>query len=172
MNDTDLQRLIDTAWKRRLTEEEQAALRAWCLAHPQRRSEIEADLALAESVRELPDVPVPSNFVAQVWSEIEQSEAAESRASRRRSGPVTVSFWDWRAWMPRLALGSLVVAVTFGGWWRYSQSERRLQVASGLERVSAAAAAPDPGMLREFDAIQVLSEASAPVDVELLAALQ
>ena len=166
MNETELQQMIEAAWRRPLAAEELAAMQAWCSQHPERRAEIELDLQAARCLHGLPDVEVPSHFLSQVWREIDRQESLASRPSM-----VVASSWNWRLWLPRFAVATLVVSGGLAGWQHY-QATQRTQVAAGFQQISQAAAIPDPGMLQEIDTLRLLMETPSSVDVELLAALQ
>lgn len=165
MNDSELEALLDAAWKRPLTADESAALREWGRSHPDLWPGVEAELQVARQLDAMPDVPVPSNFVSRVWAEVERAERSEERqAARRETGGM-----GWRRWIPRFALAAAVAGLSVAGWWRHEASQRS-EIAERLEFV--AADLPDPRMLKEFEAIRALSESNGSVDVELLAALQ
>lgn len=166
MNESELQELIDSAWRRPLTAEETVEIQRWCSLHPDRRAEIELDLQAARCVHGLPDVEVPSHFTSQVWREIDRQENLSSLPKG-----VLGSAWNWRLWIPRFAVAALVVTGGVAGW-QYHQTTQRTQVAAGFQQVFQAASIPDPGMLQEFDSLRLVMETPSSVDVELLAALQ
>lgn len=165
MNELEIQQLLEEGWRRPLTPEEEAGIRGWCRSHPDRREEIEADLALSRSLHGLPDVPVASNFTSQVWLGIEQSERKERLAAAKapRRG---------FAWLPRLAAGVLVLTLSVGLWMARPSPEDQA-TATGLASTIGLSDPPEAGMFSEFEAIRVMSESSSSVvDVDLLAALQ
>ncbi|MBL9167957.1 MAG: hypothetical protein JNN07_09470 [Verrucomicrobiales bacterium] len=166
MNEHELQELMEAAWRRPLTRAERGEIEGWCSQHPDRRAEVELELQAARGVVSLPDVPVPSHFMSQVWREIDRQEAAS-----RRPVAATASLRDWRAWIPRFAVAALVLTVGLSGWQRY-QTRQRTQVAAEVQQVFKAASIPDPEMLQELDTLKLLVETPSSVDVELLAALQ
>ena len=166
MNESELQEIIEVAWRRPLTPEELADIQTWCSRHPERRAEIELDLQAARCLHGLRDVEVPSHFMSQVWRGIDRPESVSKRPKL-----AVVPGWSWRLWLPRFAVATLVVSGGFAGWQRY-QTTQRTQVAAGFQQVAQAASIPDPGMLQEIDTLRLLMETPGSVDVELLAALQ
>ena len=167
MNENEVQDLLDAAWRRRLAAEELALIRRWCEAHPEQQAGIEATLQVSATLHELPDAPVPSNFLSQIWQEVDRAEkAGTAPASSNRGG-----LRGWRVPMARFAVAACVVGLSVTGWWGY-QTAQRGNVAAGLEQLASGGPLPDLGMMRELDAIRVMTEASLIVDVELLAALQ
>ena len=165
MNDSELEALLDAAWKRSLTAAESAALREWGRSHPDRWPGVEAELQVARQLDAMPDVPVPSNFVSRIWQEVESVERSGERNAARGQQVVL----GWRRWIPRFALAAAVAGISVAGWWRHEAAQRS-EIAERLEFV--AADLPDPRMLKEFEAIRTLSESNGSVDVELLTALQ
>jgi hypothetical protein len=165
MNENEVQRLLDIAWRRRLTAQEEAAVREWCRSHGETGAQLAAEFEIAQAIHESRAPAVPSNFLSQVWQEIER----EDRARERTQG--TVPGRAWSRWFPRLAVATLVV-MTAAGLWIGHERKLRTEVAQGLAAISTAADVPDPRMLQEFDAIRVMSEASSPIDLELLTALK
>ncbi|MBI1842881.1 MAG: hypothetical protein HYR88_18735 [Verrucomicrobia bacterium] len=169
MNETELNEILDAAWRRPLTEAEQAALADWARRHPAQRAEMEAVLAVSRGLEGLPAPTASSNFMSRVWREVEAGERIESRpgqASASGAGPRL-----WRLWLPRFATGLVAVAIAGGSWWRY-EAGRRAVIVRGITAAANVDDSPDLAMLREFEAIKILGEAPASVDVELLAALQ
>ena len=71
-NDAFLSLLRESSWRRKLTEAEQAELRAYLAAHPDARADWEMESALNAALTRLPDAPVPSNFTARVLQAVER----------------------------------------------------------------------------------------------------
>jgi hypothetical protein len=165
MTDTELEALLEAAWKRRLTKAERDSLQAWGRQNPARWRELEAEFRLAEEVQGMEDVPVPSNFMAQVWQGVDRAEEEAHRS--RASAPPGVPLW--RRWLPRFALAAVLAGVSVAGWWHH-QADHRTELAREISFLSAEV--PDPRMLGEFEAIRAMSESAGPLDVELLTALQ
>ena len=88
MNDPAQDRLREAGWQRKLSEAEEAELRAWLEAHPNDREDWEAEGALSQLLDRLPEAPpVSSNFTALVLQTIEREAPASSRARSRA--------WSW-----------------------------------------------------------------------------
>ena len=164
-NDPIYNHLCELSWRRKLTDAEQAQLRAWLAAHAEAQTDWEAEAGLNAALSRLPDVPVPSNFTARAVQAAEREAAAELR----RSG------WKWAVWprlrwLPRVALtASAVSAVLVSCLVVQDAQRRRLGVSVAV--VSTVSALPGPDILKDFDAIR----ASNPIvvaDDTLLAVLQ
>ena len=170
MNEHELNEILDAAWRRPLTEAEEATVQDWAVRYPDQRAEIESVLTISRSLQQLPEASVPSNFMSRVWQEIDASEQAESKQG---GFPVRAGGGSrlWHLWLPRFATGLAAVAIAGGGWWRYEAGQRAFLV-HGIEAAADATEPLEPAMLREFEAIQILGQSPASVDVELLAALQ
>ena len=166
MNESEFKEMLDTAWRRRLTESELEAATQWVGRHPKDRPELEQVLAASQGLGGLPDVEVPSNFMARVWDGVERVERVERMEVKAKARA-----FGWRFWLPRFASAGAAVMIVAAGWWRYDAG-RRAEVASGIATAADAAQTLDPAMLREFEALKVMSEVPAAVDEELLAALQ
>ncbi len=165
MNESEFQALLDAAWKRPLTPTEAATLRGWGRIHSERWPEVEAELQVAQQLHELPNTPVPSNFMSQIWQELERTERGDSKPEHLlRKGRSL-----WRQWLPRFALAAALAGVSVAGWWRH-EAIQRSEIAQQLSFVSGDL--PDPSMLKEFEAILAMSDSTGALDVELLGALQ
>jgi anti-sigma factor RsiW len=170
MTHRDLEWLMEAAWRRDLTPEESKQLRQ-LLADNRAAAELLAgDLSLGKTLRQLPPVPVSSNFTSLVLQEL----ARQEKASNRRPGKL---FWaDWRRWLPRLAIGGAVCSVIAMGTWHYHITSERTRLADSVQRVTtmAFAAAPkgalDVQVLENFEVIRRLGNVSA--DEELLAVVK
>ena len=172
MNESEFHNLMETAWRRPLAVDELARVERWCQLHPDRRKEVELDLAASAALHGLPEVEVPSNFMARVWSEVERSEGlAPSDAVRLRA-----KGWNWAALLrlslPRFAAATLILVGSGTLGWQGYRSNQRTQVAAGVTQVMQASSIPDPEMLQVFDTLQVMVETPTAVDLDLLAALQ
>jgi anti-sigma factor RsiW len=167
MNHSDYNQLQDAQWKRKLTVEEEARLTASLAKQPEVQANWEEEKMVAELLRQLPDAPVPSNFTAQVLLAVNRGDNSESSSGR----------WRWWQWFGSLrpahwpAMAGLVVCVSFFSYHEYRSVERN-KLARSVATVSSAAALPSVELLQDFEAIHRLSQASTPVDTELLAALQ
>jgi hypothetical protein len=116
---------------------------------------------LRELLSRLPDAAVPSNFTARVLQAV---ELEGSRPVRKWNFN-----WYWRV-LPRVAVTAAVVlfaGLTFHHHEVYSQ---RTALARNVAFVAAAQPLPSVDALKNFDAIQRMSQPRA--DEELLALLQ
>jgi anti-sigma factor RsiW len=164
MNGPLSQRLRESGWRRRRSPSEEAELRAWLAAHPEREAEWEAEAALTEAMARLPDCPVPSNFTARVI------QAATQEASAKPAPRAARWSWIWRTLVPNAAAAALILGLVLVSRERRVLRERT-ELARNVAALSDVAAIPDPQMLRDFDAIRSLDQAP-PADDELIALLK
>ena len=166
-NDPVFQRLIETRWRRPLSEAEEAELRAWLAAHPEAALEWEAEAALSHSLEQLPDVPVPSNFTARVVEEIERDARRQETAHRGRW-----TIWRGRRWSWGIASASLVAlaGAAVVVQHQHARATERRELAASVALVSEVKSLPGPFVLTNFEAIKLLSR-TAP-DEQLLALLE
>jgi hypothetical protein len=173
MRDPTYLELLETSWRRPLTEAESARLQALLAADPAAAADWRAHEALGRLLRRLPEPALSSNFTAQVL------RAVEAKASQERG-------WAWSAWYrrwagslwPRLAWAAalaLLATATLQGYRRLD----RTWLVRDLAKLPAVTALPSPEVLRDFDAIRQLSLVAPPAkdtaaisDDDLLKALQ
>jgi len=167
MNDSDYRRLTEIGWKRPLTPEEQAQLKAWLARHPEDGPSWEQEARITRMLRDLPEAPLSSNFTAQVM------QALDHGFKTSTSHPVTPAWRGLiRAWLPRAALAGLV-AVLGGTFYWNDHQQRQSQLTQSLSMAGTLATFPAPAALKDFEAINELTAISpALVDFELLAALE
>jgi anti-sigma factor RsiW len=165
MNETEFQQLLAISRRRALTPEEQARAEAWLARHPETRAAWEEERQLDELLRRLPDVPMSSNFTAQVLARVQRETAAGEQAGAARGG--------WLRWLPRprLALTIAVLVLVPLVVWQ-ARVQQRAQLAASVEALSGVAAVPTVEMLADFDAIMRLSRLPANSDAGVLTALQ
>ena len=150
--------LRELVWRRKLTDAERAGLAA--------QSEVQADLEiesrLSEALARLPDAPMPSNFTARVLQAVALESAARPRA--------TSWSWIWRILVPRVAVAAVVI--TFAGLeiHRHELNAHRAALARNVVLVAEAQPLPGVDALKNFNAIQRMSQPRA--DDELLVLLQ
>lgn len=163
MNNAMFEELLALRQKRPLTPDELARVDGWLAMHPADRPRWSEEAALSKALRRLPQPPVPSNFMARVWQDI---EAAERKAMTAEIG--------WRAWLrwPSLAQQFAVAVLLFAAVVLFQGRRARspVQVARSIEQVATFARVPSVEFLKDFEAISRLNQASA--DVELLAAFE
>jgi anti-sigma factor RsiW len=169
MNDAEVRTILEKAWQRAPTPSELAALEAWLAAHPEARSEWQVELALSEALRRMEDVPVSSNFTHRVRQAIDQP------TPRPSPSPFAPRLPSWLRWLPRFAVGMLVVGM---GWigYRHHEASERSEMAGSVQEVSRLASMPVSAKLepvevwQDFDAIRGMNTTGP--DTELLALLQ
>lgn len=165
MKNDPLQRLRETAWRRKLTPAEETELLRLLGADPAAQADWEAEQALTGSISRLPAPVVATNFTKQVMDAV----SAEQRVQAQRSGSLA-GWWRRFGWRPRLAvLGGATALVAV------MMVQHRIQVQQevvlGVRMLSPAAMVPSMELLSDFDAIEKLGQV-APTDEDLLAALK
>lgn len=161
-HDPTYQRLKEIGWRRKLTDAEQAELRAWIAAHPEAAADIEQESVLTDALTKSPDAPVPSNFTARVMAAIEQDEAAQRRATSRPKASC------WRVFIPRFAVATLVV-ITVALGYRHTVAVKRLELTDAAKQIAESHALSDMAVIEDFETIRGLNPDEATVDENLLA---
>jgi len=157
MKDEPLQNpLRELVWRRKLTGAERAELRA----PPETQADWELESRLTEGLARLPDAAMPSNFTARVLQAVEREEM------RPRA---TGWHWTWRVLVPRLAVGVAVIGIA-GLTYQHHEFNQRARLARNVALMAAAQPLPSVEALKNFNAIQRMSQPRA--DEELLALLQ
>lgn len=156
-------RLRELSWRRKLTDAEEAELRAWLEAHPEARADWEAEAGLEAALGRLPDAPLPGNFTARVLQAVEREAAAGLRRSERR-------MWPWLRWLPKAAFAASVLAAGLLSYLMIQNAERKRLVES-VAAVADVSSLPSPEILQDFDAIRGSSPTPAP-DEQLLEVLK
>jgi anti-sigma factor RsiW len=156
-------RLRELSWRRKLTAAEAAELRAWLEAHPEARSDWEAEAGLNTALDRLPDVPVASNFTARVLQAVERDEAAR---------PVRSGWRGFRQlrWLPRVAFAGTLVGAGLLSYLLIQNAERK-KLADSVAAVADVSSLPSLDILQDFDAIRISNPSPAP-DEQLLAVLK
>jgi hypothetical protein len=159
--DPTYQRWCEIAWRRPLTEAEQAELRAYLGAHPELQLEAELDEKLNQILAQTAP-PVSSNFTARVWQEIEREQPS---GNVLRSDATK---WGWRKLLPRLAV---VVVLVVGGLVLYRQQvvTRQNELAQAARQMAQVEDWSVTVWLTDFETIASLSPVAAVADEELLA---
>jgi hypothetical protein len=117
---------------------------------------------LREMLSRLPDAPVASNFTARVLQTV---ELEESRRSRHWSFS-----WNWHALLPRIAVTAAVILFAGLAVRQHEIAARRTAFARNVALIAGAQPLPSVDALKNFDAIQRMSQPRA--DEELLALMQ
>ncbi len=165
INDPIYDHWREVSWRRKLTDAEQAQLRAWLEAHPEAQAEWEAETRLNAALDRLPDVAVPGNFTARVLQAAEREAAAAARRPESRW-----ERWLRRHWFPKVAFATVVLGTALLSY-NYFHAARLRGYANSLAAVSDVSSLPSPEVLRDFDAIRA-SAATALPDEQLLTALK
>jgi len=166
MNDELYTELLQTSWRRKLSAEEEAQLRAWLAAHPEAQTDWEEEALLTQQLERLPKAPLASNFTAQVMQKLDLEVA---RAEREPQG-WNLPQW-WRRIVPRLASGLVLAVLAVTGVVQY-QNYEHTQMVDSVKRLTPVASVMQPEIMQDFDAIQQLRYVPSVSDEELLAALQ
>jgi|SRR5437588_11763100 len=162
-NDPLYHQLLEQSWRRKLTDAEEAELRAWLAAHPEAQPDWDAEAGLSEALGALPNVPVATNFTARVLQSVERRTATDLRPARPR--------WRlWPRWLPRVAFAAILLGAGFVSY-HAAQGARREKLVRSVEVVSQVSSLPSPQILENFDAIRALPP-TPPADVQLLTLLQ
>jgi hypothetical protein len=171
MNGDELNQVRETLLRRELSPAEHERLRRALSAAGAEPGPWDTEVALSSLLSRLPDAPLSSNFTARVL------QAVEGEPVRAWGLP---SFLEWtRAW-PSLRLGASVACLLLAFLiYAHYQSASRVRMATSVARVvrsveaaSALAQLPPVEVLRDFDAIQGLSQSRVVADEELLVALK
>ncbi len=164
MKDNELHsKLRESSWRRKLTETEQAELRAYLAAHPDARADWEMESALNAALARLPDASVPSNFTARVLQAVEREEAQSLHGWNWR--------WNWHSLVPRVAFAAVVI--TFAGltFHQHELYSQRAALARSVAFVTRGQPAPSTEALENFEPIRRMSQPQH-ADDELLALMQ
>lgn len=150
--------LLDRVWRRKLTDAERLELRAL----PEAAAELEMESRLSELLAKTPDLPVPSNFTSRVMQAVEAEEA--------RNMPHRSFRWNWHAFLPRVAVTAAVVLFAGLTMHHYELASRRHLLARNVAMAAGSQPLPSVEALKNFDAIQRMSQPRA--DQELLALMK
>jgi anti-sigma-K factor RskA len=148
-------KLRESLWRRKLTDAERKTLGA----QPELSADMEFESRLSGLLAQIPDSPVPSNFTAHVMQAV---ELEESRRSRRWNFS-----WNWRAFLPRAAVAALAMGLAGFAVHQQEIQSHRVMLAKNVALVAGAQPLPSVEALKNFDAIQRMSQPRA--DDELLA---
>jgi len=124
---------------------------------------MELESRLSEALARLPDASMPSNFTARVLEAVGREEA---RPTRTHSG-----IWPWRVLVPRAAVVVVVVGLAGLAYQRH-EFNKRAELARDVALLAQAQPMPSVEALKNFDAIQRMSQTTPRADDELLALLQ
>lgn len=161
MQDPRYQKLLESSWKRPLTEQERAEMGELLTRHPEAHPELEA--SLTRLLNRLPDAPVSTNFTAQVL------QAAQRAPASRFFWPawLTAPEWPLSRWAARLALASLAVCAGMVSFHE-AQATQQKRTAAELASVIPFASVPKVEWLKNFSTIQSLSQVPVADDEILI----
>jgi hypothetical protein len=165
-NDPYYHNLLEISWRRKLTEAEQAQLRAWLAAHPEKQADWEVEAGLNAALGRLPDALVPTNFASRVMQAVQRE-----KTGHRQPSLVLSRFWLWRLrWLPRAAFAAFLLGVALFSY-REVRAARRAEIARSVAAIGSVPSLPSPQILKDFDAIWAM-DPSPPPDEELLMLLK
>jgi anti-sigma factor RsiW len=163
MKDNELHsQLRESGWRRKLTEVEQAELRAYLAANPNARADWKMESALNAALARLPEASVPSNFTARVLQSIEREEAKPRAWSWR---------WNWHTLVPRVAFAAVVITFTGLAFQHHEICRQRAALVRNVALVTRGQPMPSPEALENFDVIRRMSQPQH-ADDELLTLMQ
>jgi len=160
MPNPESEELLELAWRRRLTPEEQARLRQYLAVHPQARPQWEYEAALTRGLKGLPPAPVSSNFTALVMQAVRRAPA---RPAWRRH----LDFWFPAGWVPRMALGATMVCLSLLTACEYHTIQRQQRMARDLASIGRLATLQPVDWLQNFQTIENLSRVQVADDALL-----
>jgi hypothetical protein len=165
MNDDPLQRLRETAWRRKLTSAEEAELLRLLADDVAAHADWELELALTGIVSKLPEPLAATNFTAGVMESVRAEQRLEARSHRGLN-----AWWGRFGWQPKLAAlsGAMAIVVVVLVQHRLNVQQ---EIVAGVRALTPAAMVPSVEWLTDFDAIQKLGQVP-PTDDDLLAALK
>src|SRR5689334_5715156 len=152
MTDPRYNHLREQSWRRNLTQAEEAELRVWLAAHPDAQLDFESEAALTQSLHNLPDAPVPSNFTARVLQAVEREEASKVRETRGQ----------WRAWLhlhrwlPRAAVACLLLGTGLFTYHHHQVQADQQRTRESLETLTGIRSLPSPQILQDFEAVRAM----------------
>jgi hypothetical protein len=173
MSDPTYLELLETSWRRPLTEGERSRLQAILSADPAAAADWQAEQALGGLLQRLPTPSLSSNFTAQVRRAIEAGAARGAAGSwQSRAREWAGACWPKAAWAAGLAL----LATATLQEYRHLD---RTRLVRDLAQLHAAGTVPAPEVLLDFDTIWQLNSvapeakmASAVSDDDLVRAFQ
>jgi hypothetical protein len=149
--------LHELLWRQKFSAAEWEKLRGL----PKISADLEFESRLSAALTKMPDAVVPSNFTARVLQAIDLKETHRSRQ------------WDfnWRFLLPRF--GAAAAAILFAAimFHQHEIQTQRVALAKNVALVAEAQPMPSVEALKNFDAIQRMSQPQH-ADTELLALLQ
>jgi anti-sigma factor RsiW len=170
MNESNYRDLVEASWRRRLTAAEEAQLHAYLAIHPEKLAEWEDEAVVNDTLRELKQAPLSSNFTSQVMLAVEREAASVAQVSSTSWVRFSAVL---RRYFPRFAAAALVAGCSYFSVMEY-QAYNRKQVARGMVATigEVASVLPSPEVLQDFDTIHHLRDTDSASDQDLLAVLE
>ena len=168
MNDPLYHQLRELSWRRKLTDAEEAQLRALLAAHPEAQTEWQADVSLNQVLERLPDVPLASNFTSRVLQAVERAAGDQSQKKGKAWGKL---WWPSLGWLPKAAVAAMVLCAVLLGH-HHHRVNVRTQIAQSLPKVSSVISLSSPEVWENFSVINQLSHTPPQPDRELLALMK
>jgi anti-sigma factor RsiW len=169
MQEEDYEKVMETAWRRPLTSEEEAALQRFLATHPQAKRSWDEEAALNRLLQRWPAPPVSSNFTARVMQAVQNAPARRNWMEWFAPGAWFPEGLGWRVAMPAMML--CVGLFSF----HETQALRRVAPTPQLAAVNSSPSVktklPPVEWLKDFDTIKNISQVKV-ADDDLLAALQ
>ena len=164
IDDPIFNELRERSWRKELTGDEEAALRDWLAKHPEAQPDWEAETALNEALRRLPDVPLSNNFTSRVVQAVHLQKAAELKRKRR----VRLIWLGGIMW--KLGVAGIAGAAGFFCYEQVHSTRLRTQIGQSVAKVSAVTSLPSAEILENFEAIRL--SATPAADEKLLSLLE
>jgi hypothetical protein len=163
MQNVEYRNLIETSWRRPLTEAERARLGEILGANPQWQESWHEDAALNGLLRRLPNAAVSTNFTARVVQAARRVPPKPAWRRRLEAFP-----WLSAGWVPRVAVVAAMICCGLLSFHEY-QALRRAQEARAIASVTRLV--PSIDLLANFDTISRMNKVRV-ADDELLTVLQ
>ena len=173
MNDSFYKDLVEASWRRRLTPAEEAQLQSYLAIHPEKQAEWEKEAFLNDSLRQLPDAPLASNFTAQVMLAVERETAVSAEVTYSLREQLFGSAHSiLRRFAPRFAATALVLVCSFFGVQQYQAYNQRQVTRNMVNTIGEVASVLPAEVLQDFDTINQLQATTKASDQDLLAVLE
>lgn len=130
---------------------------------PDLELEIELESRLTESLKQIPDALVPSNFTSRVLAAVDREEAARAASWYRH--------WNWRTFLPRVVATAAILVFTGTVWERYEVRSERSMLVKNIAQVTYSKQVPSLDAIYNLDAIRRMSQ-PVSADKELLTLFQ
>jgi anti-sigma factor RsiW len=166
MSPRNLNDLTAALQQGKLTAHDQAQLEAYLAEHPDQVSLYEEDLTLHQLLRQIPDMPVSSNFTVQVMQAIHRDDLAKSPAQISRWPRVLAG-----RWFPKLATTAVVLCAGLFAYHEHKLANRR-EIAREIAELHNVTSAATLEVLQNFDAIERMNQIHRDPDNQLITALQ